>query len=188
MTTDAAWYDVEDSRIAYRGFADVRIDRLAMPDGSTVEREVCEHIDAVAIVPVTADGDVLLVRQYRHPLGRYLLEIPAGLLDVEGESVEDAGRRELVEEVHHTAGRLEHLVTFDNSAGWTTERTHVYLGRELAPQHPPEDFTPDAEEADLQVERLPFDEVVARVRTGRLTDAKTVIGLLLAAEAVGDTP
>lgn len=176
-----AWFETEHTELVYEGFCRVRIDELRMPDGSRVAREVCEHMDAVALVPVTDDGDVLLVRQYRHPVGRYLLEIPAGLLDVEGEEVEAAGRRELVEETHHEAHSLSHLVTFENSAGWTTERTHVYLATDLAPTRPPEDFEPEDEEADMEVAPLPFDEAVTMARTGRLTDAKTVIGLLLAA-------
>ncbi len=85
-------------------------------------------------------GDVLLLRQYRHPVGRYVLELPAGKMDVEGEAPEETGRRELVEEVQHEAAELTHLVTFENSAGWTTERTHLFLARGLTPTSPPDDF------------------------------------------------
>lgn len=183
----AGWFETEDTRLAYEGFCTVRLDRLRMPDGDAVEREVCEHMDAVAVVPVTGEGDVLMVRQYRHPVGRYLLEIPAGLLDVPGEDVAEAGRRELIEETHHDADVLTSLVTFENSAGWTTERTHVLLGTGLRPTSPPDGFEPEAEEADMEVERLPLDDVVAMAREGVLTDAKTVIGVLLAAERRGGT-
>lgn len=176
----ASWFEVEESTRVYEGFSDVRIDRIRMPDGQLADREVCEHMDAVAMVPVTDDGDVLLVRQYRHPHGRQLLEIPAGLLDVPGEEPAEAARRELAEEVHHEAGTLEHLVTFENSAGWTTERTHVYLATELQRTDPPADFEAEGEEATMEVERLAVPDAVAAARAGRLTDAKTVIGLLLA--------
>ena len=178
-----AWFETLDSRVAHEGFSTVRIDTVRMPDGDETEREVVEHVSAVAVVPVLADGSVVLVRQYRHPVGQYLLEIPAGILDVEGEDLTEAARRELAEEVGLHAGRLDHLTTFENSAGWSTERTHVYVGRDLAETDPPEDFVLEHEEADMELVRLPFDEAVEAVTRGEITDAKTVIGLLLAARS-----
>lgn len=175
------WFEVQDSRVEYRGFSTVRTDVVAMPDGSRSEREVVEHTSAVAVVPLLSDGTVVLLRQYRHPVGGYLLEIPAGILDVEGEPEADAAHRELVEETGLRAGRLEHLVTFHNSAGWTDERTSVYLGHDLSEVEPPDGFTPEAEEADMEVVRLPLDAAVEGVGAGEITDAKTVVGLLMAA-------
>lgn len=177
------WFEVVESRVEYRGFSTVRTDVVAMPDGSRSEREVVEHLSAVAVVPVMDDDTVVLLRQYRHPVGRYLLEIPAGILDVDGEAEADAAHRELVEETGLRAGRLDHLTTFHNSAGWTDERTTVYLGRDLAEAPQPDDFEPAAEEADMEVVRLPLAAAVEAVRAGEITDAKTVVGLLLAAGA-----
>lgn len=182
---DAAWFETVSHETVYRGYSIVHRDQVRMPDGATVDREYVEHDDAVAVVPVLPDGSVLLLKQYRHPVGRYVLELPAGKLDVEGEAAESAARRELVEEVDHEADELQHLVTFENSAGWTTERTSVYLARDVRPVDPPATFQPEAEEADMEIVRIPVADAVAMARAGELTDAKTVVGLLLAAPHLG---
>lgn len=182
---EAAWFDTRDSKVVHDGFSTVRIETVVTPNGDTVEREVVAHTDAVAVVPMTATGEVLLLRHYRQPVRQYLLEIPAGKMDVPGEDPEGTAQRELREEIHHGADELHHLITFHNSAGWTTERTHVYLATGLSDAPPPEDFSPDAEEADMEVVALPFEVAVEQVRRGDLTDAKTVIGLLLAERHLG---
>lgn len=183
--SDTAWYETTSSETVYEGFSTVRRDQVRMPDGSEATREVVEHPDAVAVVPVMDDGTVLLLRQYRHPLGRYVLEIPAGKMDVDGEDPAETGRRELVEEVGYTADELVPLVLFENSAGWCDERTHLYLARSLREERAPDGFTPEAEEADMEVVRVPVAEAVDMARRGELTDAKTLIGLLLAAPHLG---
>lgn len=178
--SEAQWFAMQDVRTVHEGFSTVRIETLTTPDGGTVEREVVDHDDAVAIVPITQGGEVLLLKQYRHPVRGYLLEVPAGTMDVDGEEPEATAQRELQEEIHHRADRFELLTTFHNSAGWTTERTHVFLGTGLSPSPPPDGFRPDAEEVDMEVVGLPFDVAVEQVRRGVITDAKTVVGLLLA--------
>lgn len=176
-------YEVESSRIAYDGdLSRVRVDRVRMPDGEVASREVVEHPDAVAVVPVEADGQVVLLRQYRHPVGLSPLELPAGKLDTDGEAPAEAARRELAEEVGLGAGTLTRLVTFHNSSGWTDEATTVYLATDLQRVDAPEGFTAHAEEAAMEVVRMPLAEAAERARRGELTDAKTLIGLLLAAE------
>ncbi|CAN5210833.1 NUDIX hydrolase [soil metagenome] len=178
-------YHVESSETVYDGvLSRARMDRVRMPDGDTRRREVMEHVPAVAVVAVD-QGCVVLVRQYRHPLRDWFLEVPAGLLDVEGEAPDAAARRELIEEVGLEPGRLDELVTFANSAGWTDEQTTVYLATDLREATPPDGFAAEAEEAGMQVVRMPLDEAVARARRGELRDAKTVIGLLLAEARVG---
>ncbi len=178
-----AWFETRGSETTYDGMLSrVRVDEVAMPDGSVSDREVVEHPDAVAVVPLTDDGSVILLKQYRHPHGRYLLEIPAGKLDHEDEEPEEAARRELVEEVGLDATDLQPLVTFHNSAGWTTESTTIYLASGLREARPDEDFVPKAEEADMEVVRLAFDDAVLMASRGELPDAKTIIGLVLAAE------
>lgn len=178
--SEASWYETLGSETVYDGFSTVRRDRVRMPDGSVAEREVVEHRDAVAVVPVMEDGTVLLLRQYRHPVGRYVIEVPAGMMDVDGEEPAATGHRELIEEVGYRAEVLTHLITFENSAGWSTERTHVYLATGLTPDAS-SDFAPEAEEADMEIVRLPLDDAVASARAGEITDAKTALGLLLAA-------
>ena len=176
-----AWFETLGSREAYRGFSTVRVDRVRTPDGAEVEREVVERPSAVGVVPITPEGRVLLLHQYRQPVGRLLVELPAGLMDVAGEEDPAAtAQRELIEELGMRAGSLEPLTTFWNSAGWTDERTHLYLGRELQPTAPPDDFAASAEELHLEVVSLDLDDAVQAVRDGEITDAKTVIGLQLA--------
>lgn len=180
-----SWFETRSSEVVHDGFSRVRVDRVLLPDGTEGTREVVEHRDAVAMVPVTSDGGVLLVKQYRHALGGDLLEIPAGILDHQEEPPEVAAQRELIEEIGRRAGRLRHLVTFANSAGWTDEHTHVYLATELTPAAPPADFRPEAEEAAMEVVRFEVADAIELARTGRLTDAKTLVGLLLAAPHLG---
>lgn len=181
--TAAGWFEVVGSQVVHDGWSRVRVDTVVMPDGARVDREVVEHVSAVAVVPLLPDGTVVLVRQYRHAVAGYLLEIPAGILDVDGEPEADAAQRELAEEIGMRAERLDHLTTFYNSAGWCTEQTHVYLGRDLADAPLPDGFVPEAEEADMEVVRLPLDAAVEAVHRGEITDGKTVVGLLLAERA-----
>jgi 8-oxo-dGDP phosphatase len=177
---NGAWFETVDRRTVYEGLSRVVVEKVRTPDGSEVDREIVEHPDAVAIVPVDDRGRVLLLRQYRQALRSYLLEIPAGKLDVDGETPEAAAQRELVEEVGCRAGELTLLGTMHNSAGWTTERTHLYLGRRLDAAVRPEEFTPHAEEADMEVTPFAVTDAVQLARSGELTDAKTIVGLLLA--------
>jgi 8-oxo-dGDP phosphatase len=175
-------YEVTGSHVAYSGrLSTVRVDTVRMPDGTEVEREIVEHPSAVAVVAVDDDRRVVLLRQYRHPVRSRVLELPAGKLDVDGEPPGESARRELAEEVGLAAGELTELVTFDNSSGWTDERTTVYLATGLEAVAAPEGFTPHAEEAHMEVLRLPLDDALARAHRGEITDAKTLVGLLLAA-------
>lgn len=172
-------FPVVGSDVTHEGvMVTVRVDRVAMPDGE-VDREVARRPNAVAVVPLTEAGEVVLLRQYRHPVGRYELEIPAGLLDVEGEPEDAAAQRELAEEIGMRAGRLRRLTRFWNSAGWSDEATTVFVGTQLQPATPDDGFVADAEEADMQVLRLPLAAALDRVHDGRITDAKTIVGLLL---------
>ncbi|MBW3604845.1 MAG: NUDIX hydrolase [Actinobacteria bacterium] len=176
----AAEFAAVSSEVTHEGvMSTIRIDRVAMPDGEVATREVAQRPDAVAVVPLTDDGAVVLVRQYRHPVGGYELEIPAGLLDVEGETVEEAAQRELAEEVGMHAGQLRRLTRFWNSAGWSDEATTVFLGTGLRSTTPDDGFVAEAEEADMEVLHVPLRDALDAVREGRITDAKTVIGLLL---------
>ena len=181
----SGWYETEDSEVVYEGhLGSVRVDRVRMPDGEVKPREIADHLDAVAIVALDDDGHVVLVRQYRHALGRYLLEIPAGVLDVDDEDPVDAVRRELAEETGMTCDEVSELLCFANSAGWSTETTRLYLARHVRPGRLPEGFTPEAEEADMEVVRLPLGEAVAMAERGEVPDAKTLVGLLLVRDLV----
>ena len=145
----------------------------------TYQREVVHHHGSAVILPVFDDGTVALVRQYRHPAVRYLLEAPAGSLD-DGERPEDGAARELQEELGLTAGRLEKLSEFFVSPGFCEEKMWVFLATELTEgaQNPEEDEL-------LEVVRLPIDEALEMISSGEIQDAKTIIGLMLAAPRVG---
>ncbi len=174
-------YQVRSSTVTHHGaLSNVRVDAVAMPDGSVAERETVEHANAVAVVAVEPDGRVVLIRQYRHAVEERVLEIPAGKLDVDGEAPADAARRELLEEVGMAASDLVELIHYYNSSGWTDEATTVYLATDVRPGAAPDTFTAQHEEADLEVLRVPLDEALRWIDTGEIVDGKTVIGLLLA--------
>ena len=149
--------------------------RFRTPDGSVMVRDVVRHPGAVAVVPLLPDGTVVLVRQYRAPLDRMMLEIPAGKRDVADEPLEDTARRELVEETGLLAGRLERLVTFHNSVGFCDEESHVFLATEL---HQVEHDRQGVEELHMETVHVPLEQVPAMIAEGEITDGKTVIGLL----------
>lgn len=157
----------------------LRIDELSTPEG-TVEREVVVPPDAVAVVAVL-DGDVVLVRQHRQPVGATTLELPAGVLDVDGEDVQAAGARELAEECHLGADDWAELLTIVTSPGWTTERITLLHAQGLHPADPPDGFEATAEEAAMEVVRLPLEDAVEAVHDGTIIDAKTALGILLVA-------
>lgn len=187
----AVAFPVVGSDVTHEGLmVTVRVDQVAMPDGNTVSREVARRPNAVAVVPLTDDAEVVMLRQYRHPVGRYELEIPAGLLDVEGEPEDAAAQRELAEEIGMRAGRLRRLTRFWNSAGWSDEATTVFVGTQLQPATPDDGFVAEAEEADMELLHVPLADALEHVRAGRITDAKTIVGLLLAGGhgSLGDAP
>ena len=147
----------------------------------TYQREVVHHHGSAVILPVFDDGTVALVRQYRHPAVRYLLEAPAGSLD-EGERPEDGAARELQEELGLAAGRMEKLSEFFVSPGFCEEKMWVFLATELTEgkQNPEEDEV-------LEVVRLPLVEALEMITSGEIQDAKTIIALMLAAPRVGSS-
>ncbi|HVX30778.1 MAG TPA: NUDIX hydrolase, partial [Nitrolancea sp.] len=150
----------------------VRVDTVRMPDGSLHEREIVEHPGAVAIVPVLPNGELVMVRQYRHAVRKRTLELPAGTREA-GEAPYDTAMRELREETGHSAGSLNELVRFSVSPGWTNEELIVYLARDLTEG-------PAATEADedLSLETIAPDTVADLIKRGEISDSKSIIGLL----------
>lgn len=170
-------FRLRDEETVYDGHVmRVVIGTFEGPDGDTFTRDVIRHPGAVAVLPLHADGTVTLVRQYRAPLDAHVLEIPAGIRDVEGEPTAETAARELAEEVGLAAEQLEHLVAFHNAPGMSDEVVDVYLATGLravdaAAQGP--------EEEAMTIERHHLDDLAAMVADGRLTDAKTVIAVAL---------
>jgi 8-oxo-dGTP pyrophosphatase MutT (NUDIX family) len=147
------------------------------PDGSTFEREVVRHPGAVAVVPVTEAGEVLLVRQFRSPIARLLLEIPAGTRDVPGEAPEETALRELEEEVGVKANKLVELGRFWNTPGFCDEETILYLATELEEGRP---HRGGVEEHYLSVEKIPIEQVEAVLASEGPVDLQTKAGIDLA--------
>lgn len=154
----------------------VRVDSVELENGKTSQREIVEHPGAVCMVPVDAEGQVLLVRQYRKAAGEWLLEIPAGTKDKPGESPEDCAQRELAEECGQRAGRIERLGGFFSAPGFCTEFLDCFLMTELEPV----DAAAEDDEL-LSVERYPLAEAVDMVMNGTIRDAKSVSGIMMAA-------
>jgi ADP-ribose pyrophosphatase len=169
-----------ERRVLHRGrFINFRIDTIADADGGRHTREVVEHPGAVCIVPLIA-ADVLMVRQYRTPVGQVLMELPAGTLDrmPDGsiEAPEDAAPRELGEETGFRAGRWRLLGRFWSAPGFAEELMHLYLATDLEPI---EGYRGPAADERLVVERVAWRDAVAMAETGQIQDAKTLVGLLL---------
>lgn len=152
------------------------------PDGSEFERDIVHHPGAVSVVPVLEQGEaVLLVRQYRAAIDQDLLEIPAGKRDVEGEAPETTARRELEEEVGMRAGRLEKLAEFFNTPGFCDELHFVFMALDLEPVPL---SAQGIEEQHMTIEQVSLDDVPALIANGTIMDAKTIIGLTLARQAL----
>ncbi len=182
-----AWPVVDREQLASATVVKVRRDQVRMPDGQEVGREVIEHPGAVGILAMDEAGQILLIRQYRHPVGRQLWEIPAGLRDVPGEPPLVTARRELLEEAGYLAADWQVLADFFTSPGITSERLRVYLARGLTRVPDAErEYVPDHEEAHLTIEWAPLDVVVSRILAGDLHNGVMMVGVLAAFAARQD--
>ena len=182
-------YRVLDSETVFDGHViSLRRDTVAMPGGGDSVREVVAHPGAVAVVAVDDEGRVVLLRQYRHPVGRYLWELPAGLRDSDGEPPLETAKRELAEEVLLAAERWSLLTTTYSSPGFSDELVLVYLAEGLREVERPEGFTVEHEELDMTIERAPLADAVQRVFDGDIRNAAAVVGVLAAAQARAAAP
>ncbi|MDT5263461.1 MAG: 8-oxo-dGDP phosphatase [Mycobacterium sp.] len=159
----------------------LRADEVRMPGGTTARREVVEHYGAVAIVALDDEHNVVLVHQYRHPVGRRLWELPAGLLDMGDEPPHETAARELEEEAGLAAEQWRVLVDVISAPGFSDESVRVYLAIGLTEVGRPEAHD---EEADLTVKRVPLDDAVQMVLAGEIVNSLAVAGIL-AAHAMG---
>lgn len=160
------------SEHVYRGRTlNLRVDTVELDSGRVTLREVVEYAMAVTLVPVTPQGEIVFVRQYRHSVGQTLLELPAGKVE-EGESPEAAAHRELMEETGYQAGKLERLLEFYVAPGYSQERMVIFLAQDLTPG----EAHPDFDEV-IEVVRFPEEEVIRRLREGWFRDGKTIAGL-----------
>jgi ADP-ribose pyrophosphatase len=158
----------------------LRVDTVSLSGGGTARREIVEHAAAVTIVALDGDQNVLLVRQFRKPAERDLLELPAGSVDP-GEDPEAAAVRELQEETGFLPGRLEMLATFYTAPGFSTELMFLYLATALTPARLPAD-----EDESITLVRVPVNEISGLVASGQVVDAKTLVGLLMLLGRLGN--
>jgi ADP-ribose pyrophosphatase len=169
-------HEVIGTRHHYQGLEiGLRVDEVLPAQGRTFRAEVVEHVPSVGIVPLRENGRVVLVRQYRHPVGDWLLEIPAGSVDP-GETPEACARRELAEEIGCRAEDTICLGGFYLSPGYATEFMHIFLARGLSPAA----ADPDEDE-QIDLAEMPLTEALRMARSGELCDAKTIAALALAA-------
>lgn len=176
-------FETASSETLYTGkiFA-LRRDQVRMPGDTTAVREVVEHYGAVAVVAMDDDGNVPLVYQYRHPLGRRLWELPAGLLDVNGEPPHHTAARELQEEAGLRADTWQVLVDLDSTPGFSDESVRIYLATGLTEVTRPEAHH---EEADMTMRWYPLADAVHNVLSGDIVNAIAVAGLLAAHAVLG---
>jgi ADP-ribose pyrophosphatase len=177
MTGARHQFDVVSTQDIYLGrVVALRADEVAMPGGRAARREVVEHYGAVAVAALDEQNRLVLIHQYRHPLGHRLWELPAGLLDEPGESPREAAGRELAEEVGLAAQHWETLVDVAASPGFTDEVVRVFLARDLREVH--REIAPDDEETDLVIQRFELTEAVRMVMAGEIINASAVAGIL----------
>jgi 8-oxo-dGDP phosphatase len=175
----AHWPVVSSAELLRGRLITVRNDKVRMPDNNLAERELVIHPGAVAVLALDDASRVLLIRQYRHPVGRLLWEIPAGLRDVAGEPPWQTARRELLEEAGYRAGDWRVLADYFSSPGYSNERLRVYLARDL--EFVPEaerDFVPEDEETQLVSAWLPLDEAARKVLAGDLHNGVAALAIM----------
>ena len=164
-----------DSKIVYDGkLLTVYCDKVELPNGREARREFIRHPGAVAVVPVTPEGNIVLVRQYRYPVGKTMLEVPAGKLD-KGEHPDACARRELEEETGYVAHQIKRLSSIYTTPGFTDEVIHLYIAKNLtlAKQCPDEDEF-------LDVEVYTKEQIKIMINDGTINDAKSMLALLMA--------
>jgi ADP-ribose pyrophosphatase len=169
---DVGWRTLGRDYLYRNPWCAFRVDEVEIPGGAQIEYGVLESGGFAAVVPVTGGGDVVLVRQWRQPLGAFTLELPSGGVDA-GEKPERAAHRELFEETGYRAEGLEHLVSVHTSTGRSTEVCHLFrcaaVRGERGPRPEPTEF--------IRVVELPLGEALQMVSEGGITDAATVLGL-----------
>ena len=164
--------------VLYRGkIFDLIVDQIEYPSGNVGIREIAHHPGGAVTVPLLDDGRVIMVRQLRYPLGRYVLELPAGKLSP-GEDPEHAAARELTEETGWIAEKFEKLITIATTPGFCDEILHLYIATQLS--RSPSGPRREEGEIGMSLEVVPLVEAVAMAERGEIEDSKTIIGLLLA--------
>jgi len=168
-------FEIIDQEMVYKGKAfDVRREKIRTPQGAIVLLDIVDHRGAVTMIPVDQEGRIIFVRQYRHPAGKFLLELPAGVMEV-GELPENSAQREVREETGMAAEKLIKVGEFYLAPGYSTEYMHVFLATQLYPAPLPGDI-----DEVLSLERVPIREAYRLAMEGEIQDAKSLAALFLA--------
>ncbi len=168
-------YQLLASEIVFKGRVfDVRIDQVHLPNGAKARVDLVLHKEAVTLLPVDESGNIWFIRQYRHPIGKVLLELPAGVLE-DAELPEDGAGRELREETGMAARKLRRIGKFFLAPGYSTEALYVFLTEQLY-------FNPLQADADeiIEVEKIPVTVAYQMAEAGEIEDAKSLGALLIA--------
>lgn len=157
----------------YQGkMINLRIDTVELPDQKYSKREIIEHPGAVAVIPITEDNEIVMVRQYRKSVEQYLLEVPAGKLEIGEEPLECAGR-ELLEETGYRSDNIEFLFKIFTSPGFSNEVINIFLAKDLI-----KDIAQPDEDEYIEVKKYGIDELVKMIEEGEILDAKTISAIL----------
>lgn len=169
-------FDTLESKTIYQGRVfSLRLDQVRMPNGNQTQVDIIDHPPAVTLVPFDAEGNIWFIRQYRHPTGMEILELPAGVIEAD-EPPDECARREIREETGMSAGNIQPIGAFYQVPGYSTEYLYVYLAWDLKP-----DPLPGDEDEFISVERIPIDRAYQMAQNGDIPDSKTLAALLLAA-------
>ena len=173
---------VSSKRVFSGRAVSLRVDTVELPSGRQTTREIVEHDECIVAIPIDEKGNVLLVSQFRHPIGKKLLELPAGGIE-ENETPEDAVRRELQEEIGYLPNKVEALGGFYSSPGFCTEYLYLYIATDLTPSRL---VASDTEE--IKVVRIPLAQVSHLIASGEICDSKSIAGLLRYLKEKDTTP
>lgn len=166
-------YETVESKITYNGaIIDVKQDLIRLPNGKNAKREIVLRGEAAGVLPVLEDGSVVLIKQYRHSVEGFVLEIPAGMLDSKNEEPRSCAIRELEEETGYKAEKIEPLFKMHSSIGFCTEAIYIYLASGLTKGET--DFD---DEEFIETVKIPLNEAIEKIHSGEITDSKTIAAL-----------
>ncbi|HEY4284339.1 MAG TPA: NUDIX hydrolase [Chthoniobacterales bacterium] len=174
---EALRWQIEESSQPYQNDTlSLKVDKITLRDGEQIQYSSVERAEAVIVVPVTRDGDIVTVKQYRYPVDEWCIEVPAGgMHDTGGEPLPDVARSELREEIGATCGRLTYIGFFYTAPSFTSEKCHVFLAEGVDTNHPPNREPSE----QIKIQLAAADEVVAMARSGKMMNAPCALAVLL---------